>query len=170
MFCWTRNSLLSIHISLLVREGHWLYSLQAKLELTGTHRKKDNFTSMFQMQTSTTGIPPRLGSSFYDRLKQEHREAEGCAKLLGEDTCENTALFQAFNVSWTCHGSTSTPCLFMHWQRCAEAAAALSFPATHSRPSLALVLVFVGPHWAAWEINQPKINPKREKLFNFCPV
>lgn len=39
----------------------------------------------------------------------------------------------------------------MHWQRHAKAAAALSFPAAHSRPSLLLVLVFVGSHWAGWE-------------------
>lgn len=92
------------------------------------------------MQTSTTGISSRLAISLYYQLKQkQHTEAEGCAKLLGEDMCEETVLFQAFHISWTCCGSAHTLCLFMHQVRHAEAAAALSFPAAHSRPSISLL-------------------------------
>lgn len=51
-----------------------------------------------KVPTSTTGISPKLGISLYYQLKQ-HTEAEGCAKLLGEDTCEETVLSQAFHIS-----------------------------------------------------------------------
>lgn len=102
---------------------------------------------MFQLQTRTTGISLRLAISLYYQLKQkQHTEAEGSAELLGEDTCEETVLFQAFHISWTCCGSAHTLCLFMHQERYGEAAAALL--------SLLHVLGPLFPYWksAIWWI------------------
>lgn len=119
---------------------------------------------MFQMQARTTGIPPPLTIPFYYQTKQEQhtgkqRVVQNLWEKIPQDCWAISSFSHQLNLLWKTHVFPWTD----------KDVLRLLQPCLPAVPSPSAGICWI-PLSCPRKTNQSKVNPEREKLFDFWPA